>query len=112
MLGFAPISAIPISGLPVVAVVPVTTFRGGDSDERKPHKKKPWRNDRQEVRDAIQVVIAAGEAKVLRQFVKPGQPITLKTIDLDELLADMAQVRRVLELAAEIDDEEALLALL
>ena len=97
MLGFAPISALPISGLPIVVTPTFLGSRGGVSGK----KKRKQRHE--DVEELVTELPAAEMAAQMREVMLPPM----------DRLPDLVQTRKAIaEIEAERDDEESILLLL
>jgi hypothetical protein len=97
MLGFAPISALPISGLPIV--VTPTPFWGSKGGLGK--KKRKQRHE--DVEELVTELPAAEMAAQMREVMLPPM----------DRLPDLVQARKAqADFEAEQDDEESLLLLM
>ena len=97
MLGFAPISALPISGLPIVVTPTFWGSRGGVSGK----KKRKQRHE--DVEELVTELPAAEMAAQMREVMLPPM----------DRLPDLVHTRKAIaEIEAERDDEESILLLL
>lgn len=98
MLGFAPISALPLSGLPLV-VTPAPPFWGSKGGIGK--KKRKQRHE--DVEELVTELPAAEMAAQMREVMLPPM----------DRLPDLVYTRKAIaEIEAERDDEESVLLLM
>jgi hypothetical protein len=99
MLGFAPISALPISGLPIV-VTPTPPFWGSKGGIGGKKKRKQRHDD---VEELVTELPAAEMATQMREVILPPM----------DMLPALVQARKAqADFEAEQDDEETLLLLM